>query len=160
MQCQCRQGVQVETAKLFACVRMMMHIRNRSVLPETIRLGIDALAPGLASSLRDNIKYLPGSSTLSRSQCTVDVALMLRHQRMLSDHQHCFYLLADSSPQCQYNFFLCSSLVIRIDQLANLSDLVNAACNSEEHLAAALASLQMTKASGKHVGPRRSGSKI
>jgi hypothetical protein len=103
-----------------ACVRMMIYTRNRNVLPETIRLGLAAIAPGVAESLQKNIDTLPGSSTLCRSQCTVDIALMLRHQRLLSQHAHCLYLLADSSPQCQYNFFMCSSLAIRTDCIANL----------------------------------------
>lgn len=100
---------------LLSCMRLMMDLRNRSKLPWAIERALDIAVPAMADSIRKELahtRYAPSASTLSRNQCFLDAALLFLQKDAFRAQPHLFYIMADSSPQCSYNFFLSHMLTI------------------------------------------------
>lgn len=124
------QRLEYDTGHVLACMRLMMHVRNRATLPVTIARAFDAALPGLAESVgaeRRLEEALPSPSVLSRNQVALDIALTNVLSRRMNAHADppCLYILADSSPQCNFNFLLSTMVVVH---KSNLVAAFRAAC--------------------------------
>ena len=86
-------------------MRLMMHVRSRNELPEAFTRSLDVALPGMPADFCDEIsKHVASPSTLSKSQCKLDAAILMLQQRLLAEKLHFYYVIADSSPQVGYMF--------------------------------------------------------
>lgn len=72
-------GLQHDATRMLSCIRLMMQVRNRNQLPIVVSRALEAALPGLSSVVGDEAaasQALPSASTLSRSQCSLDAAIL------------------------------------------------------------------------------------
>lgn len=109
------QSATYDGLHLLSCMRLMMEVRHRSKLPVVIERALDVACPAIANSIRKELaiaKGVPNASTLSRNQMFLDAALLCMQRDIFRARPHLYYIMADSSPQCSYNFFLSHMLTI------------------------------------------------
>ena len=73
------KGSRFDGALMMSCVRLMMHVRNRSTVPEVIDRALEIAIPTLAAECRASLTkhgQVPHGSTLSRVQPCFDAAIL------------------------------------------------------------------------------------
>ena len=103
--------------KFVACMRLMMEIRNRNNLATVVCRSLAIAIPGLDKQVKaQELVDVPHAATMSRYQCALDAAMLVVMAQVLL-LPHLLYILADSSPQLGYNFFLSEMMLIAEDSI-------------------------------------------
>ena len=123
------RGWQFDTYSLLQCMRLVLHLRNRSKLPLVLEKALALAMPMLTDEIRASLTLdgrAPSAATLGRTQPCLDACLLLLHKKMLESKKWLLYVWADSSPQLSYNFFISTMVAISEDSIVEVSALAAA----------------------------------
>ena len=134
---------QYRAAFLLECVMFSFNLRRSGLLKKALIRAVRVLPPFWSSTLEDMLKggCLPSEATISRARLFLDVAFMLHWQQVWKNQMlagatldsksgpgECkcpgvLYLLADSSPQGQQNWFMVEVFGIHAEALPRAAEL-------------------------------------